>query len=114
MELRREEDDPEEQGKKADSMRIAKHVMTKMELRPEWLRGQAIPVADVSLLIIKLLRQPLRANDWDLSGARKPFSRLSIAFRDIRWCRGPESNWLRPPFQGGALPLSYPGTTQIV
>ena len=26
------------------------------------------------------------------------------------WCRGPESNWLRPPFQGGALPLSYPGT----
>jgi hypothetical protein len=26
-----------------------------------------------------------------------------------RWCRGPESNWLRPPFQGGALPMSYPG-----
>src|SRR5882724_1218113 len=26
------------------------------------------------------------------------------------WCRGPESNWLRPPFQGGALPMSYPGT----
>jgi hypothetical protein len=24
-------------------------------------------------------------------------------------CRGPESNWLRPPFQGGALPMSYPG-----
>jgi hypothetical protein len=30
------------------------------------------------------------------------------------WCRGPESNWLRPPFQGGALPLSYPGTAQIL
>jgi hypothetical protein len=28
-----------------------------------------------------------------------------------RWCRGPESNWLRPPFQGGALPVSYPGTS---
>jgi hypothetical protein len=27
-----------------------------------------------------------------------------------KWCRGPESNWLRPPFQGGALPMSYPGT----
>ena len=26
------------------------------------------------------------------------------------WCQGPESNWLRPPFQGGALPMSYPGT----
>jgi hypothetical protein len=30
------------------------------------------------------------------------------------WCRRPESNWLRPPFQGGALPLSYPGTEQIL
>ena len=29
--------------------------------------------------------------------------------RTFGWCRGPESNWLRPPFQGGALPLSYPG-----
>src|SRR5215472_5590971 len=25
------------------------------------------------------------------------------------WCRGPESNWLRLPFQGSALPMSYPG-----
>ena len=31
-----------------------------------------------------------------------------------RWCRGPESNWLRPPFQGGALPVSYPGTVESV
>ncbi len=31
-----------------------------------------------------------------------------------RWCRGPESNWLRPPFQGGALPLSYPGTLLLL
>src|ERR1700738_4309999 len=31
-----------------------------------------------------------------------------------RWCRGPESNWLRPPFQGGALPVSYPGTLESV
>jgi hypothetical protein len=31
----------------------------------------------------------------------------------IGWCRGPESNWLRPPFQGGALPLSYPGTCGV-
>jgi hypothetical protein len=29
--------------------------------------------------------------------------------RMFGWCRGPESNWLRPPFQGGALPMSYPG-----
>ncbi len=29
------------------------------------------------------------------------------------WCRGPESNWLRPPFQGGALPMSYPGFIEL-
>jgi hypothetical protein len=39
---------------------------------------------------------------WDLLGAWQH-----------GWCRGPESNWLRPPFQGGALPLSYPGTACI-
>ncbi len=38
------------------------------------------------------------SGDWNLLGGRSG------------WCRGPESNWLRPPFQGGALPLSYPGT----
>ena len=32
-----------------------------------------------------------------------------MAKKKQNWCRGPESNWLRPPFQGGALPLSYPG-----
>src|SRR6266436_5243219 len=32
----------------------------------------------------------------------------------LAWCRGPESNWLRPPFQGGALPVSYPGTLESV
>src|ERR1700686_654512 len=32
----------------------------------------------------------------------------------LGWCRGPESNWLRPPFQGGALPVSYPGTLESV
>jgi hypothetical protein len=26
------------------------------------------------------------------------------------WCRGAESNRLRRPFQGRALPVSYPGT----
>jgi hypothetical protein len=33
--------------------------------------------------------------------------------RLLWWCRGPESNWLRPPFQGGALPVSYPGTLEF-
>src|SRR5712692_2113236 len=33
--------------------------------------------------------------------------------RQLSWCRGPESNWLRPPFQGGALPMSYPGIFEL-
>src|SRR5258708_38324173 len=37
-----------------------------------------------------------------------------VAKKKPNWCRGPESNWLRPPFQGGALPVSYPGTRESV
>src|ERR1700676_2679078 len=40
--------------------------------------------------------------------------RLELVGLTLGWCRGQESNWLRPPFQGGALPLSYPGTEQIL
>ena len=45
-------------------------------------------------------------------GRSVPWKRMIAAGRieDKIWCRGPESNWLRPPFQGGALPVSYPGT----
>src|SRR5712672_3861023 len=42
---------------------------------------------------------------------------IGSEYQDVRllwWCRGPESNWLRPPFQGGALPVSYPGTLESV
>jgi hypothetical protein len=37
-----------------------------------------------------------------------------VVKQNPEWCRGPESNWLRPPFQGGALPVSYPGTLESV
>src|SRR5260370_29590562 len=30
-----------------------------------------------------------------------------------RWCRGGELNSLRRPFQGRALPVSYPGTGAV-
>jgi site-specific DNA recombinase len=43
-------------------------------------------------------RAYIASGTWDLLGAWQH-----------GWCRGPESNWLRPPFQGGALPMSYPG-----
>ena len=55
---------------------------------------------------------PLRKMDDHRSGTRARGD--PELFWDSRggheWCRGPESNWLRPPFQGGALPVSYPGT----
>ena len=35
---------------------------------------------------------------------------LEIRGWDVRWCRGGELNSLRRPFQGRALPVSYPGT----
>src|SRR6266513_5438370 len=38
---------------------------------------------------------------------------VGMAKKKQNWCRGPESNWLRPPFQGGALPMSYPGTGNL-
>lgn len=32
--------------------------------------------------------------------------------RTLGWCRGAELNCLRRPFQGRALPVSYPGTVE--
>ena len=40
VELRPNEDDPEEQRQNADALSLGLHVLTKTELRPEWLRGQ--------------------------------------------------------------------------
>ncbi len=40
MELRPEEDDPEEQRQNADASSLGLHVLTKTKLRPERLRGQ--------------------------------------------------------------------------
>jgi FrmR/RcnR family transcriptional regulator, repressor of frmRAB operon len=41
MELRPEEDDPEEQCQNADALSLGLHVVTKTKLRGEWLWGQA-------------------------------------------------------------------------
>jgi hypothetical protein len=41
MELRHEEDDPEEQSKKRYPLCLARHAYAKTELRLKWLRGQA-------------------------------------------------------------------------
>ena len=40
MELRPKEDNPDEQRQNADALSLGLHVLTKTELRQEWLRGQ--------------------------------------------------------------------------
>ena len=69
------------------------------------LLGGDVTVARAALLrhVEKITLEPdgktiVAAGNWKLLGEGTQ-----------GWCRGPESNWLRPPFQGGALPMSYPG-----
>src|SRR6266853_418388 len=38
---------------------------------------------------------------------------VSLKTKNKRWCRGGELNSLRRPFQGRALPVSYPGTGAV-
>ena len=45
MELRPEEDDPEEQRQNADALCSAVHVLTKTKLRLEWACGQGMDIA---------------------------------------------------------------------
>lgn len=40
MELRPQEDDPEEQGHKTDTLTVANHVLIKTKLKMDWLQGQ--------------------------------------------------------------------------
>lgn len=40
VELRPEEDDPQEQRQDTNPLRLAKHIGTKTKLKTEWLRGQ--------------------------------------------------------------------------
>jgi hypothetical protein len=47
---------------------------------------------------------------WEL---KFPRSDMLGAERTLGWCRGAELNCLRRPFQGRALPVSYPGTGGI-
>ena len=52
-----------------------------------------------SLQLANLSRSPVRGS----AGRRRQYG----------VCRGPESDWLRRPFQGRALPMSYLGTGTI-
>jgi len=41
VELRRQEDDSQQQSTPSGLIRVSEHLYTKTKLRPEWLRGQA-------------------------------------------------------------------------
>ena len=45
MELRTQEDNPEEQRENANAPCFAPHVLTKTKVREEWLRGQVKHIA---------------------------------------------------------------------
>jgi len=46
VELRPQEDNPEEQRQNADALSLGLHVLTKTKLRLEWLRGQVPGLAE--------------------------------------------------------------------
>ena len=77
------------------------------ELQLVLSREPRIARAEIAKHVQKITLTPegrtyIASGTWDVLGAE-----------NHGWCRGPESNWLRPPFQGGALPVSYPGTQLI-
>lgn len=47
MELRSEEDDPQEQGHKTYTLSATRHVLTKTKLKTDWLQGQVNYPAEV-------------------------------------------------------------------
>lgn len=59
MKLRREKDNPEDQGENAEARCFAGHVVTKTEFRQEWLLGQVNASSG---------RSPLRHHGLNLSG----------------------------------------------
>jgi len=101
-----------------------------LEARPDSLRVKLHDIRSFVLLHMRDIRaivnfdvaQTLAIIAKHIDNITMTHRRALRSFRDLelrgarqyRWCRRPESNWLRPPFQGGALPLSYPGTEQIL
>lgn len=49
MELRSQENDPQEQGHKTHTLSAARHVLTKTKLKTDWLQGQVNYPAEVRI-----------------------------------------------------------------
>ena len=88
-----------------DARRFAEARLKELQLVLN--RQPRIARAEIAKHVQKIMLTPegrtyIASGTWNVLGAE-----------NHGWCRGPESNWLRPPFQGGALPVSYPGTQFI-
>lgn len=89
MELRTQEDNPEEQRRNADALRVGLHVLSKTKLRREWLQGQAQLVA--------ACRGPVPVARKDQHGALR---RGRFVVRSIR-CQLPDEKFLKKIDGGG-------------
>jgi hypothetical protein len=59
MELRAQEDEREKQSQYANAPSVLLHVINKMELREEWLRGQVLRLRQrLMLLLVETRRLP--------------------------------------------------------
>src|SRR6266849_9759170 len=62
---------------------------------------------------LRLCRAVLSFSEFNTENREKSQRDLREPETAIKWCRGGELNSLRRPFQGRALPVSYPGTGAV-
>lgn len=81
MELRPQEDDPEEQCHQTDALRPAVHVLSKTKLRTDWLQRSSSALVCVPLLAT---RQPAasQGNPFEAAPPAKGFTG-SVAVQDF-------------------------------
>ena len=65
MELRPQEDDPQEQGHKTYTLSAARHVLTKTELKMDWLQGQVNYPAEVLISSNRCRLASSLVLDWE-------------------------------------------------
>jgi hypothetical protein len=58
----------------------------------------------------RLAGEPMAELCREFGISRKTGYKIFDRAAQLGVCRGPESDWLRRPFQGRALPMSYLGT----
>gem|GEM_PF-1295091 len=81
MELRRQKDNPQQQGTNPQSVRVREHIFTKTELRLEWLRGQVTNAAlrlELATRPLAYARSVLRYCRWLMRATKRMFARETM------------------------------------